>query len=55
MFHRFAMKPSIWTHSEILERGVKMLGFMAERWDISLGEDIKKTLTQVNFGVETSV
>ena len=44
-----------WRHNEILERGVKMLGFMAERWDISLGEDIKKTLTQVNFGVETPV
>ena len=42
-----------WRHNEILERGVKMLGFMAERWEISLDEEIRKTLTQVNFGVET--
>src|SRR5580658_5537735 len=26
----------VWRHKEILERGVKMLGFMAYRWEISL-------------------
>ncbi len=43
----------IWRHSEILARGVQMLGFMAERWEISLAEGIRKTLTKVNFGDET--
>jgi hypothetical protein len=42
----------VWRHKEILERGVKMLGFMADRWEISLAEEIRKTLTQVNFRVE---
>jgi hypothetical protein len=42
-----------WTHTEILERGVKMLGFMVDRWNIPLAEEFRRTLTQVNFGVET--
>lgn len=42
-----------WTHKEILERGVKILGFMANRWNIPLAEEFRKTLTQVNFSVET--
>jgi len=41
-----------WTHHEILERGVKMLGFMETRWNIPLAEEFRRTLTQVNFGVE---
>ena len=41
-----------WRHKEILERGVKMLGFMSERWEISLAEDFRRTLTKVNFAVE---
>jgi len=42
-----------WTHSIILERGVKMLGFMSERWNIPLAEDFRKTLTKVDFAIET--
>ena len=41
----------VWRHKEILERGVKLLGFLAERWDIPLAEDFRKTLTQVNFAI----
>ena len=41
-----------WTHIQILERGVKMFGFMANRWNIPLAEEFRKTLTQVNFGIE---
>ena len=42
----------VWRHKEILERGVKLLDFMAQRWGIPLGEDIKKTLTHVNFAIK---
>ena len=42
-----------WRHKEIFERGIKMLNFMSERWEISL-ESKKLTLTQVNFEAEES-
>lgn len=45
----------VWRHTEILERGVKLLGFMAERWEIPLAEDFRKTLTQVNFAIRHEV
>lgn len=45
----------VWRHKEILERGVKLLGFMAERWEIPLAEDFRKTLTQVNFALRVEV
>jgi hypothetical protein len=38
-----------WGPSEILTRGVKMLRFMSERWDMPLNEERCKTLTKVNF------
>jgi len=41
----------VWRHKEILERGVKLLGFLAERWEVPLAEDFRKTLTQVNFAI----
>ena len=45
----------VWRHKEILERGVKLLGFMAERWEIPLAEDFRRTLTQVNFALRHEV
>ncbi len=41
----------VWRHKEILDRGVRLLDFMAQRWDIPLAEDIRRTLTRVNFAV----
>lgn len=45
----------VWRHKEILERGVKLLGFMERRWEIPLAEDFRKTLTQVNFAIKHEV
>ena len=44
-----AFEIEIWRHNEILERGITMLGFMAERWEISLAEEIRKTLNPSQF------
>ena len=52
---REAAEFEVWRHKEILERGVKLLGFMAERWEIPLAEDFRKTLTQVNFAIKHEV
>lgn len=39
-----------WAPKEILERGLKIIGFMEKRWDISFGSDEdKKELLHVNF------
>jgi hypothetical protein len=45
----------VWRHKEILERGVNLLGFLAERWEVPLAEDFRKTLTQVNFAIRHEV
>ena len=45
----------VWRHKEILERGVKMLGFMSMRLEISLAEEKRQTLTMVNFQNQNEV
>ena len=32
----------IWSPKKILERGIKMLNFIEERWNVELGDDMKK-------------
>ena len=38
-----------WTAKEILERGLKLLSFMKERWNISLG-DREQKIDFLNLG-----
>jgi hypothetical protein len=39
-----------WTAETIKERGLELLGFMEERWDISLGdEEAKLKLLNLSF------
>jgi hypothetical protein len=38
-----------WRLEEIRERGIRLFGFMAERWDIPLNSGFRATLTKVNY------
>jgi hypothetical protein len=42
---------ALWRHEEILARGIKLLAFLANRWDVSLGEDFRRKMTFVNFQI----
>lgn len=35
-------KAAVWTPNEILERGITMLGFLEDRWDLKLGDRAQK-------------
>ncbi|ASU32114.1 GmrSD restriction endonuclease domain-containing protein [Mucilaginibacter xinganensis] len=43
-----------WGPDDILSRGVKMLGFMEKRWNISIPEDFKQELLFLDFDFEKS-
>jgi len=45
----------VWRHEEIMSRGLKLLEFMSVRWSIPLGEEFRKTITQVNFAFRSDM